>query len=76
MATGAKVFFRGGIRREKLRNEGPYRFAAKIKRAAQGHRRAFHEAFKFDDLVKIPHIDGFVKSSPATGGTRRAKTEE
>jgi hypothetical protein len=29
-----------------------------------------------DDLVKSPQNDGFVKSSPAAGGTRRAKTEE
>jgi hypothetical protein len=29
-----------------------------------------------DDLVKNTQKDGFVKSSPATGGTRRAKTEE
>jgi hypothetical protein len=29
-----------------------------------------------DDLVKSHRNDGFVKSSPATGGTRRAKTEE
>jgi hypothetical protein len=31
---------------------------------------------KFDDLAKSRQNDGFVKSSPATGGTRRAKTEE
>jgi hypothetical protein len=30
----------------------------------------------FDELVKSRQTDGFVKSSPATGGTRRAKTEE
>jgi hypothetical protein len=29
-----------------------------------------------DDLVKSLRKDGFVKSSPAAGGTRRAKTEE
>jgi hypothetical protein len=29
-----------------------------------------------DDLVKSHPNDGFVKSSPAAGGTRRVKTEE
>jgi hypothetical protein len=29
-----------------------------------------------DDLTKNTKNDGFVKSSPATGGTRRARTEE
>jgi hypothetical protein len=32
--------------------------------------------FNFDGLVKSQKPDGFVKTSPATGGTRRAKTEE
>jgi hypothetical protein len=31
---------------------------------------------KIDDLAKSCRTDGFVKSSPATGGTRRSKTEE
>jgi hypothetical protein len=32
--------------------------------------------YKLDDLVKNHQNDGFVKSSPATGGTRGTKTEE
>jgi hypothetical protein len=31
---------------------------------------------KIEDLAKGYQNDGFVKSSPATGGTRRGKTEE
>jgi hypothetical protein len=31
---------------------------------------------KFDELVKGRQEDGFVKNSPAAGGTRRAKTEK
>jgi hypothetical protein len=31
---------------------------------------------KIDELVKSQLNDGFVKSSPATGGTRRAKNKE
>jgi hypothetical protein len=36
----------------------------------------FSDLIKMDDLVKSHQEDGFVKSFPATGGTRRAKTEE
>ena len=36
----------------------------------------FHATFRLDDLVKSQGNDGSVKSSPTTGGTRRAKTEE
>jgi hypothetical protein len=36
----------------------------------------FYKVITFDDLVKSLQNDVFVKSSPAAGGTRRAKTEE
>jgi hypothetical protein len=36
----------------------------------------FYKFIRVDDLVKSQQNDGFVKGSPATGGTRRAKTEE
>jgi len=38
--------------------------------------REFFQSIKSEDLVKSQLNDGFVKSSPATGGTGRAKIEE
>jgi hypothetical protein len=36
------------------------------------HDPQIQDRADYDDLVKSPQNDGFVKSSPATGGTRRA----
>jgi hypothetical protein len=62
MQAGIQVFARTGF--PFPRNDGKMAF------------RTFYETIIFDDLAKSRQDDGFVKSSPATGGTRRAKTEE
>jgi hypothetical protein len=40
------------------------------------HLDQIENLLNVDDLVKNRQNDGFVKSSPATGGTRRARAEE